>query len=468
MAVWSNLLDGRGRRIMFAATLSSASGIDLDDLSQTLCELARVPRLELLGASGPLMASAGADSLYACLFGRDSLRMALDLLDDFPAVARATLVELARLQGVRHHVRSEEEPGRILHEHRFPDDPRAAQLRQDWDFPYYGAVDATPQWINLLVAYCNRVNSVDLLEAPITDRSWRHVTLLDSLIAAVDWMLSRLDDPSGGGYVWVRRMSPRGIANQVWEDSGDAYYHADGRLFDVTRPYAPVAVQGIAHDALLSAADLLDRSPVLGLPVDTASLRQRAAALRARTIANFWQPDLGTFAHAVTLEEDGSQRPARVVASSPGHLLSSRMLDGDEAVPLRAQLAARLMQPDLLAAAGVRTRSTTAPRFRPGAYHNGSTWPWDTGVIADGLRRHGFVEQADDLETRVVTACARVGGFPEFFRGDDGPSVSVNVRTVDAIVDGVLNRLEQPPQARQGWTATRVWRILRSAALRGV
>ena len=34
--------------------------------------------------------------------------------------------------------------------------------------------------------------------------------------------------------------------------------------------------------------------------------------------------------------------------------------------------------------------------------------------------------------------------------------------TVDALVDGVINRLEQPPQANQGWTATRVWRILRS------
>jgi hypothetical protein len=37
----------------------------------------------------------------------------------------------------------------------------------------------------------------------------------------------------------------------------------------------------------------------------------------------------------------------------------------------------------------------------------------------------------------------------------------VNTCTVDTIVDGVPNRLEQPPQADQGWTATRVWRILR-------
>ena len=64
-------------------------------------------------------------------------------------------VELARLQGVRHNPRGEEEPGRILHEHRYPDDPHAARLGQHWDLPYYGAVDTTPQWINLLVAYCS-------------------------------------------------------------------------------------------------------------------------------------------------------------------------------------------------------------------------------------------------------------------------------------------------------------------------
>ncbi|MBV9324561.1 MAG: hypothetical protein JO352_12320 [Chloroflexi bacterium] len=447
---------------MVAPGLTTASGIDADALIGTLCELARVERPDQLGARGPLVASAGAESLFYCLFGRDSLRMALDLLEDFPAVAQATLVELARLQGTQHNLRGEEEPGRILHEHRFPDDPHAARLSQNWDLPYYGAVDTTPQWINLMVAYCNRVGDSAILDQPITDRSWRRVTLLDSLLLAVDWILRRLDEPGGGAYVWVRRMSPNGIANQVWEDSGDSHYHADGRLFDFTRPYAPVSVQGLAYDALLGAADLLDGSTFAGLPIDTRHLRQRAADLRARTLANFWQADLGTFAQAVTIEPDGVQRPARVIASSPGHLLATRILDGDDAAPLRHRLAARLMEPDLLACAGVRTKSTTSPRFRAGSYHNGSTWPWDTGVIADGLRRHGYLTQADDLESRILSACARVGGFPEFFRGDACDIPSVNTCTRDEVVDGVLNRLEQPPQARQGWTATRVWRILRS------
>jgi glycogen debranching enzyme len=440
---------------------SPARGIDREALVGALCQLGQVDRLGDLGSHGPLLASAGAGSLFHCLFGRDAIRMALDLLDDFPRVARATIVELARLQGVVDDARAEEEPGRILHEHRQPQDPHGVRLAQqlDWRFPYYGAVDTTPQWINLLGAYCSR-HGVALLDREIVDRAGRRRTLSDSLRAALAWITRRMDDPIGGGYVWVRRAHPRGIPNQVWEDSPDSYYHADGRLFDVTRPYAPIAVQGLTYDALLAGAALLDARPN-GEAVDTAGLRECARHLRRRVLDQFWQPDLGTFATALTVEPDGALRPARVVASSAGHLLASRLLDGWDAQPPRDRLIARLREPDLLAAAGVRTRSTDAARFRAGSYHNGSVWPMDTGVIADGLRRHGRPGQAANLERRVLYACVAVSGFPEFFRGDANDRLTINQQTVDAIVDGLPNRLEQPPQMVQGWTVTRVWRILR-------
>jgi glycogen debranching enzyme len=439
---------------------ASATAVDTAALARVLCELGRVERLIDLGTAGPLVASAGSDSLFHCLFGRDSIRMAMDLLPEFPAVGRTTLLELARLQGVVDNPRGEEEPGRILHEHRHPDDPHAVVLREFWDFPYYGAVDSTPQWINLLAAYCERHGDA-LLEEPIVDRLWRRLTVRDSLVAALGWLLRRLDAPLGDGYLWVRRASPYGIPNQVWEDSPDSYYQADGTLFDVTRPYAPVAPQGYAYDALLAAASLLERAPG-SLPAETEQLRRRAAELRARVLTEFWLPELGTFAHALAIDPDGSTHAARVVASSPGHLLASRLLDGDDVAAIRTTLAGRLAADDMLAGAGVRTKSTTAVRFRAGSYHNGSTWPMDTGVIADGLRCRGFIGQADDLEDRILRGCATIGGFPEFFRGDVDGGVRVNVETVDAVKDGVMNRLEQPPQANQGWTATRVWRILRS------
>jgi glycogen debranching enzyme len=437
--------------------------IHVEVLTRTLCDLGGVDRLEKLGQRGPLLASAGASSLFHCLFGRDSIRMAQDLLEDFPAVARVTLLELARLQGVVDNPRGEEEPGRILHEYRDPENPHTARLVEVWDMPYFGAVDSTPQWVNLLCSLCARQASTDMLRERVTDRLGHTVTLLQSLLRAVAWILRRLDDPRGGGYLWVRRASPRGIVNQVWEDSCDSYYHADGRLFDPDRPYAPVHVQGYAYDALLGAAELLQHAGAESSTSIAAHLRALAARLRSQVLEAFWQADLGTFAQALTIESDATApRAARVVSSAPGHLLASRLLDGADAAGFREQLAWRLLQSDLLCSAGVRTKSTTAARFRAGSYHNGSTWPMDTGIIADGLRRHGYTSQADDLEQRMLLGCSQVGGFPEFFRGNEDEHVAVNVATVDAVVDGVSNRLEQPPQANQGWTATRVWRILRA------
>ena len=68
----------------------------------------------------------------------------------------------------------------------------------------------------------------------------------------------------------------------------------------------------------------------------------------------------------------------------------------------------------------------------------------------------------DTATTRILASCRLTGGFPEFLRGDTDGSLAVNKAIVDVVGDGVPNRLEQPPQANQGWTATRVWRILRS------
>jgi glycogen debranching enzyme len=364
-----------------------------------------------------------------------------------------------------------------LHEFRHPDDPHAIRLAAlGWHFPYYGAVDTTPQWVNLLAAYCARYGPA-VLDEPVTDRAWRAVTVRDSLLSALTWIVGRMD--AWQGYVWVRRSAPNGIVNQVWEDSHDSYYDTSGTLLDPSQPYAPVAVQGYTYDALLNAAWLLTLPPAPSceaapaaslsdargarfeasaeLPFDPAWLLDRASALRERVLRDFWLPDLDTFAQAWT-----SDGPTRVVASSAGHLLNSRVLD--HAPEIAERLAQRLFEPDLLAGAGMRTKSTGAARFRAGAYHNGSSWPMDTGVIADGLRRWGFLLAAAELERRILNGCAFAGGLPEFLRGDADGSLSVNTTIVDTIQDGVENRLEQPPQANQGWTATRVWRILHIAS----
>ena len=43
---------------------------------------------------------------------------------------------------------------------------------------------------------------------------------------------------------------------------------------------------------------------------------------------------------------------------------------------------------------GVRTLATDMGAYNPVSYHNGSVWPHDNALIAAGLMRYGFVEEA--------------------------------------------------------------------------
>jgi glycogen debranching enzyme len=68
---------------------------------------------------------------------------------------------------------------------------------------------------------------------------------------------------------------------------------------------------------------------------------------------------------------------------------------------------------------GIRTLSAEHPAFNPYAYHTGSVWPHDNGLIALGLRRYGFTEEAG----RLAGAMGEAANFfamrqvPELFAG---------------------------------------------------
>jgi len=454
-------------RVLPTPRAASRSPIGLDRLRTQGVEPAAVHRaLVQLGLGRrPLDASAGAGGLYNTLFGRDSIRMATDLVELYPPAAAATIHRLAELQGRRKNWRSEEEPGRIIHEFRSKDDPIAKQLKE-WTFPYYGSVDATPNWINLVAGY-TRAHGDHVLDERVGGRFGSTPTIREAVGAAAQWILSRMDDPRGGGYLWVQRSNPHGLAVQVWEDSTDSFYFADGSLVDPSRPFAPAHLQGYAYDALLNAAEIFARSPGKP-PLDPARLRARAAELRAQFLAQFWRPELGTFAQAISYSRPGAGRSADVVSSGAGHLLASRMLDGADARPFVEATVKTLLSPAQQSAAGIKTKPTGSARYRPGSYHNGSSWPFDHAIFIEGLRRHGYEGEATAQEDKLLRAVAR-DGFVEFFRGDPH-HVAVNRKVVDIIDrDGRPNRLQQPPQGlhdgAQGWTVTAVAKIL---ARRGV
>jgi glycogen debranching enzyme len=68
---------------------------------------------------------------------------------------------------------------------------------------------------------------------------------------------------------------------------------------------------------------------------------------------------------------------------------------------------------------GIRTLSSQMISYNPMSYHNGSIWPHDNSLIADGLRRYGFVEQAEAVARAVLEAGMRFSDdrLPELFCG---------------------------------------------------
>lgn len=425
---------------------------------------------EEIGSKGPAVAALPSSEdddapnhlrLYEAVFGRDSLRVASELLPLYPKLAAATLLELAKHQGVRYNAAREEEPGRIPHEIRADHDPIARSLTRQlgWDWPYYGSVDATPEFVRTLCAYCDQENNADqfLKEEYIGLDGEKH-SLAHALSLSTRWILKRLD-ANPDNLLEFQSAIAGGIENQAWKDSWDAYHHADGSLANHRGGIASVEVQASAYDALIMAAPLFENR--LHQSAFAETLRQAADRLRQSVLDNFWTEERGGyFVLGTDHDEQGRLRQMKIRTSNMGHLLDSKMLATDEPSTKRKvdSLVQHLLGPDMLNVSGIRTLARDEVRFRPGAYHNGSVWLWDTHVIASGLRRHGFEDAADDLDRRIINVANQTHIFPEYVRGGDDDAPSINnhtIRVYDEIYSRI-NQVEQPPQEIQAWTVAAI------------
>ena len=437
-----------------------------------MTRLTGAPNSEEIGAHGPAIASLSLESdsptpsyqeLYSVVFGRDSLRVALDLIEYYPKLAETTILKLAETQGVMYNAAREEEYGRIAHEIRPPEDPIAQRITAEdgWDWPYYGSVDATPEFIRTITAYCTHHDPLgDFLATPYIDRKGETQTIATAFVRATDWLRTRINS-SSLGLLEFKSDIPGGLDNQAWKDSWDSYHHENGELANHTQGLASVEVQAVAHDALHEAADLYER---LFDKVDEAQdMRSMAENIKKVVKEKFWTNDKdGYFVLGLDRDDSGKYRQMKIRTSNMGHLLNSRVLDGgdEETVHMRSALLRQLRSPELLSVSGIRTLASDEVRFREGAYHNGSIWIWDTHHIAKGARRHAeepaFLEFADHLDQKILTVVETLGSFPEYVRG--GNKFEINTFIVDVLDTKYnrTNRVEQPPQEVQAWTVAAI------------
>ncbi len=402
--------------------------------------------------------------LYEVVFGRDSLRVAIDLMTSYPELARSTVLRLAELQGVEDNLEREEEAGKILHEARDMGDVRAQKLSAElgWSWPYYGSVDATPEFIRTLTAYCRlSEENYKFLSHTYIDRAGEQRSIAYALDMALEWITRKMDS-NEESLLEYKTLLPRGIENQVWKDSPDAYHHEDGTIANHERGIASIEVQVTTYDALLDAAELYER--MYDDKKQSKVFRQRANILRKSIIKHFWTDDKGGYFVLGTDRDDNDTiRQLRIRTSNMGHVLNSRLLEhGDDATQhmLHATIK-QILSPEMLNISGVRTLASDEVRFRPGAYHNGSVWLWDTHHIAKGFRRHGYDDIADELDRRMLHVVETTKIFPEYVRGDSWVLPQINEHTI-MVWDEGMNRemcVEQPPQEVQAWTVAAILAI---------
>jgi glycogen debranching enzyme len=337
---------------------------------------------------------AAGSPWFLTLFGRDTLITAYQTLTFGPGLAQGALLSLADSQGDRVDDFTDEEPGKILHEMRSGELTRLGLKPHN---PYFGTADATQLWLILLSEHWRWTGDDELVRG-----------LRDNAYAALRW-IDEYGDRDRDGYVEYATRSTQGLGNQCWRDSWDGVQFADGTI--PVLPIATCEIQGYTYDAKLRLAELADGP--LADPALAQRLRAQSADLYERFNRDFWVDKRGGY-YAIGL--DGDKRQIDSMTSNIGQLLWSGIVPPERA----ATVARQLMSDEMFSGWGVRTTSTAERGYNPIGYHMGTVWPHDNSLIAHGLARYGFRDEAN----RIILAMLHAAKFsnyllPEAYSGYD-------------------------------------------------
>lgn len=387
-----------------------------------LVEIFRTTLLQNITPEGILASSR--QEKYGVVFGRDTAISVLGTLkniEQLPDLAykekvlvglKVGLIKLVDLQGKETNLESGEQPGKFIHEYREDNYERLIKRKKPW-YVYpdkklrnYDSIDSTPLTLIAIHKFWQVTGDNEFL-----------IKVLPAVERGLNWIITYGDLDSDGlvEYELLKSRVHGGLPVQSWTDSRDCLLDAAGKF--PKYPIAPVEVQGIAWLALKTWADFykegnlnFENSKVFG-----QKLANKAEEMKKVFNKRFLFTDKGLVFAAQAL--DGDKNQIKTVTGNPLMLLWASY-NGESILEDRyvADLVKRSFMPDLFdSRAGIRTMSKESETFNPHAdsYHNGSIWPFQNGLIYEGLLMWGFTLEAEVLGRAMVEPLRHFGSSIE-------------------------------------------------------
>jgi glycogen debranching enzyme len=331
------------------------------------------------------------------VFGRDALLAAIQTLALDPQLAVDTLRLLARHQITPGDTRPGSQPGRIPY--ALARGTAVGDAESELDVSP-AALDTTPLWVALLAETVDWTGDLDLLEE-LLPAAWRALSWIDG---------SASHAPNG--YLACRAPGAEMPHDRKRTARGGVSHRSDGHLSRSGDWIAPAAAQAYAYRARRGMARLLRRYGQVAGSADVAAIELAAERQRERFERDFWLTRQVCYAEAL----DAAGKPIQgVTSSSAAHVLWTGLAGTSHA----AQLAHRLLQPDLFGGWGLRARSLDESACGSSEGDHGRVSTLDTALAAAGFWRTGHPKAAARLAQGIFTAAAMYldNRLPEYLPG---------------------------------------------------
>ncbi len=449
-------------------------------------------------AAVPLPGIEGS-SIYAAVFGRDSLHTAADFLDLDPQIMEQTLKYLAIFQGTVDEDKinlpnGEEEKGRFPHEIRDEHEERATSFvrERQWHFPYYGNIDTNPLYLLNALRYCEEIEpgfiektkafsgniltkqnlAFNYLTDEVIAKDGHKKTMAEAFMLGLDWILSRMEQ-NDHKIIECHPPHQKACQFQCWRDSYDSVLNPDESIASGIG-FAGIEIHALSYEALQASLHFLnffeqlnyqqlrqlfpnERFDLNRLKNFRKTIEKRMTGLQKfikekMVVEKEGQSYLALASIYVTNQQGQSEFALdKRLASSQGWLLNSDLLDCEKDQELIKNIIRSLYRAEMLHPFGIRTLGTKESSYDSRSYHNGSVWAMDNCQILRGLLKQGYYGLAHDLALRIIAQANHLGFFPEFIQGKDTIPPQVNM------LGGEDENEHMHSQPLQAWTISAVF-----------